>query len=255
MTSDSTTRFSARVPYYHQFRPRYPQAVLDMLEDYGLTPESVIADIGAGTGISSELFLNYGTTVYAVEPNAEMRAASEHYYGERPNFHVIDGGAEATTLADHSIDLITAGQAFHWFDQVAAKTEFARILRPGGHVALFWNEHADHTSPFVDDYNAVMKRFDVEQGATPRAKELLKVDEDIAEFFAPRGYDLHKLPNPVFYDRDGLLGRALSSSYAPLPGHEYHEEMITAMHGVYDRHQIDGRVRMDYVTRVYVGKV
>ena len=116
MMSDSTTRFSVRVPYYHQFRPRYPASMLDVLETYGLTPESVVADIGAGTGISSELFLSYGCTVYAIEPNVEMRAASERYYGEQPNFHAIGGGAEATTLAERSIDWVVAGQAFHWFD-------------------------------------------------------------------------------------------------------------------------------------------
>ena len=255
MTSDSTTRFSARVPYYHLFRPRYPQAVLNTLGDYGLTSESVVADIGAGTGISSELFLNYGCTVYAVEPNAEMRAASEHYYGDWLNFHAIDGTAEATTLAEGTIDMIAVAQAFHWFDHAAARTEFARVLRPDGHVALFWNDRADNVSPFVNEYNALMKRFDVEQEATPRAKELLASDEQLEEFFAPDGYDAHELANPVTYDWDGLQGRALSSSYAPLPGHERHEEMIAALREVYDRHQEGGRVRMDYVTRVYIGRV
>jgi SAM-dependent methyltransferase len=184
-----------------------------------------------------------------------MRAASEHYYGKQSNFHAIDGGAEATTLADHSIDWITAGQAFHWFDHAAAKIEFSRILRPSGRIALFWNDRADNVSPFVDEYNAVVKGFDVEQGGTPRAKELLATDQQLEEFFAPDGYEEHELPNPVVYDWDSLQGRALSSSYVPLPGHERHGEMIAALRDVYDRHQVDGQVRMDYVTRVYVGRL
>jgi len=254
MNMQPTSRFSVRVPYYHQFRPRYPKAVIETLAGYSLTPDSIVADIGAGTGISSELFLDYGCTVYAVEPNAEMRAACAHYYGERPRFHAIDGKAEATTLADHSIEWVTAGQAFHWFDHAGAKAEFRRILRSGGHIALFWNDRTENVSAFVSEYNAIMREFDIEQGGTPRAQNLIAEEDQLMEFFAPNGYDRIELANPIDYDFDALKGRAISSSYAPLPGHARHGEMIAALRGVFDRHQSGGHVRMDYVTQVYVGK-
>ncbi len=248
-----TARFSVRVPYYHTYRPRYPKAVIDTLASYGLTPDSIVADIGAGTGISSEMFLEHGCTVYAVEPNAEMRAACEHIYGERPNFRVVDGTAEATTLADHSIDWITAGQAFHWFDHTAARTEFARILRHGGGIALFWNDRAENVSDFVNEYNTIMRVYDIEQGSTPRAQNLIVEEDQIAGFFAPAGYERIEVANPIDYDFDTLKGRAVSSSYAPLPGHARHDEMVAALRAVYDRHQVNGRVRMDYITQIYVG--
>lgn len=255
MNMQPTARFSARVPYYHTYRPRYPHSVIETLAGYSLAAESIVADIGAGTGISAELFLDHGCTVYAVEPNAEMRAASEHFYGDQPRFHAIDGTAEATTLADSSVDWVVAGQAFHWFDHAAAKLEFQRIVRPTGHVALFWNDRVEHVSPFVSDYNAVMRTFDIEKGSTPRAQVLISDEQQITNFFAPHGYDEIALDNPITYDWDSLVGRAVSSSYAPLPGHEHHDEMVTALRRVFDAHQVDGRVQMDYVTRIYVGRV
>lgn len=254
MTSDSAARFSDRVPYYHRFRPRYPAAMRDLLTACGLTAASVVADIGAGTGLSAEVFLDMGCTVYAIEPNDAMRAASEDYYRARPNFQALDGVAEATPLAAHSVDWIAAGQAFHWFDPAAAKAEFTRILRPDGRVILFWNDRADHRSPFVDEYNAVLKRFDIEQGGTPRAKELLATDGQLSQFFAPHGFDEYEKPNPVSYDWDGLQGRALSSSYAPLHGQAGHAGMIAALRALYERYQVNGRVAMDYVTRIYIGR-
>jgi SAM-dependent methyltransferase len=255
MSLEPTTRFSARAPYYHRYRPRYPRAILDVLETHGLTPQAVVADVGAGTGISSELFLDYGCPVYAVEPNAEMRAACVQFYSNRP-LQVINGAAEATTLASHTIDWVVAGQAFHWFDHAAAKAEFARILRLGGRVALFWNDRIPTVSDFVNEYNAVLDDFDIEKGTpSARAKELLAGDDVLDEFFAPHGFELHNLSNPVEYDWDGLQGRALSASYAPLPDHPRHAEMITALRTVYDRHQRDGLVQMDYVTKLYIGRV
>src|SRR5712691_7831802 len=139
--ADAKQRFSNRVADYVRYRPGYPPAVLDLLRtDCGLRPDHVVADIGSGTGILSKLFLENGNRVFGVEPNAEMRQAGEEYLASYDGFSSIEGSAESTTLADSSVDFITAAQAFHWFDPQAARREFARILKPGGWVVILWND-------------------------------------------------------------------------------------------------------------------
>ena len=151
-TTDSTTRFSDRVADYVRYVPGYPDALVQTLVDEaGLASCSVVADIGSGTGISAELFLHQGCRVFGVEPNREMRAVAEDRYRSEPRFHSIDAKAEATSLGSGSINLIVAGQAFHWFDPMPTRIEWARILKPNGLIALFWNNRRTDTSPFTSD--------------------------------------------------------------------------------------------------------
>lgn len=128
-------RFSDRVQDYTRYRPSYPPALLDHLAHYGLQPGAVVMDAGSGTGILSELLLDRGATVYAVEPNSPMREESVRRLGTRSGFHAVPATAEETGLPESSIDLITAAQAFHWFDVTATRSEWTRVLRPGGRVA------------------------------------------------------------------------------------------------------------------------
>jgi len=137
MEHDPTQRFSNRADNYTRYRPHYPDGVLDILRDgIGLTPQTVIADIGSGTGIATALFLRNGNPVFAVEPNREMRVAAEEQLHARPGFQSVQGTAEATTLPAASVDCVVAAQAFHWFDPVKTQAEFRRILKPGGWVVL-----------------------------------------------------------------------------------------------------------------------
>src|SRR5437899_1233764 len=134
---NSTERFTDRVADYVRFRPHYPPAVFAELRDrLGLGAGSSVADVGSGTGISARPLLEMGCTVFAVEPNAAMRSAAEQWLGDFPRFQSIAGTAEATTLAEHSVDAVVAAQAFHWFDAASARREFQRILKPRGWVAL-----------------------------------------------------------------------------------------------------------------------
>src|SRR2546430_17738249 len=135
----TASRFNNRVENYIAYRPKYPAAVAEFLRnELGLSAASVVADVGSGTGILSELLLQAGCTVFGVEPNAAMRAAAERLLAAYPNFKSVVGTAEATTLTDASVDFVTAGQAFHWFDAAGARREFTRILQPGGWVVLEW---------------------------------------------------------------------------------------------------------------------
>ena len=112
-------RFSSRVDNYSKFRPRYPQIIISFLEtEKVLNKDSKIADIGSGTGILNELFLKNGNIIYGIEPNINMRNAAERLLKNYSTFKSIDGYAEVTNMTENNIDIITVGQAFHWFDKL-----------------------------------------------------------------------------------------------------------------------------------------
>src|SRR2546425_2847648 len=142
--------FTRRVENYIKYRPRYPQVIIDLLQRAcHLTTTAVIADIGSGTGLLTELFLNNGYRVFGIEPDPDMRAAAEWLLRGYPRFTSIAATAEATSLADHSVDVVTAGQAFHWFDHEQARREFLRILVPKGWAVLVWNDQRTTGTPFL----------------------------------------------------------------------------------------------------------
>ncbi|MFN2501175.1 MAG: class I SAM-dependent methyltransferase, partial [Pyrinomonadaceae bacterium] len=137
--TDTVQRFSDRVSNYVKYRPDYPREIIAFLsENCGLTPDSVIADVGCGPGTSSRMFLENGNKVFGVEPNNAMRAAAIEQLSHYPDFHAVNGTSDRTTLADNSIDLIVAAQVFHWLDPQTTRPEFTRILKPGGHIVLIW---------------------------------------------------------------------------------------------------------------------
>ena len=157
---DSTRRFSSRVENYVRYRPAYPPAVLDLLKsDCGLTSASVIADVASGTGIFTRMLLENGNRVFGVEPNAEMRKAGEEFLRSYPHFTSVAGTAEAPTLADHSVDFVTAAQATHWFDREKARVEFIRICKPGGWTVLLWNERRTGSTPFLVAFEQLLVEY------------------------------------------------------------------------------------------------
>jgi SAM-dependent methyltransferase len=247
-----TARFSNRVGDYIRTRPGYPPGVLDVLRaETGLTPAMVVADIGSGTGLSAEMFLKNGNRVLGVEPNADMRAAAETLLASYPTFESVAGSAEETTLPDRSVDLVVAGQAFHWFDRPKARAEFRRVLRPGGFVVLLWNTRRLDTSPFLRAYEALLQRF----GTDYRQVVHTNIDRAaLAEFFGPGGFREFHLDNEQLFDRDGLRGRLKSSSYTPPAGHPDHGPMLAELDRIFDEHNAGGRVRFEYDTEVYIGR-
>jgi SAM-dependent methyltransferase len=249
---DPTIRFSDRVADYSRYRPAYPDALLTALQrEVGLSAAAVVADIGSGTGISSELLLGIGCKVFAVEPNAEMRGAAEARLANEPRFHSVAGRAEATTLADRSVDAVTAGQAFHWFAAREARAEFIRILQPGGLVAVFWNTRRSEGSPFLSAYEEMLRQF----GTDYMQVNHRNVDAEALRLFFGRGYESRVFSNVQVFDFDGLRGRLLSSSYAPGPGHPDHDPMLAALRQVFDAHHENGRVRMEYDTELFFGPI
>lgn len=249
--ANATQRFSNRVDNYVKYRPGYPPAVLALLaSECGLTLQSIIADVGSGTGILSRMFLDHGNRVFGVEPNREMRQAAEQLLAGYPNFTSVDARAEATTLPEHSVDFVTAGQAFHWFDPPLARAEFQRILRPGGWVVLVWNSRDRDGSPFLQAHEQLLRTYSADYA---RVNHQDATNDGVPGYFDPP-LQRHTFPNPTLLDWKGLAGRLLSSSYAPLPGDPNYEPMMAGLRQIFDDHQVDGRVTMTYLTEVFFGR-
>ena len=250
---DPALRFTSRVENYARYRPGYPAGVVEsMREKCGLTPASIVADIGSGTGILSELFLRNGNTVYGVEPDREMRLAGERLLHCRAGFRSVAGRAEATTLAAGSVDFIVAGQAFHWFDQDRARAEFLRILRPSGWVMLVWNERDTRRTPFLMDYERVLRRHAIDYEQVGRRRvQARRLDG----FYGESGFWTREFHHRQTFDHDGLVGRVLSASYAPEPGHPAYLPMLAELERLFQNHQVDGAVAFDYTTNMYCGRL
>jgi SAM-dependent methyltransferase len=249
---DPKARFTDRVDDYVKYRPGYPREVAELLaRECGLGPSCTVADVGSGTGIFAKLLLATGAHVVAVEPNAAMRAAAERDLGGSVQFRSVDGSAEATGLEPSSVDLVTAAQAFHWFDPVRARAEMTRILRSPGWAALVWNDRA--ASPFNDDYEAMLDRFAPDY---PAVRERDRSPEPkMRAFFAPAPFRRALFPNVQVFDEEGLRGRLRSSSYAPRPGHPMHEPIFARLAEIFATHAKGGQIELKYETVVYWGRL
>jgi len=247
-----TQRFSNRVENYIRYRPSYPREIIDLLRaECGLTLDSVVADIGFGTGKLTELILPHAKCVVGIEPNVEMREAGERLMQAHSNFFSLAGTAEATTLAGNSVDLIVAGQAFHWFDRKRARTEFERILKPGRHVALIWNALQTGTAPFLIAYEALLRQFAPEYERVNHRNVDLRT---LAEFFR-REPQCRSFPYMQYFDFAGLRGRLLSSSYVPAEGDPGCAEMLNQLREIFDAHQQNGHVEFRYDSLVYISEL
>lgn len=252
VATDPRERFTTRASSYTKYRPGYPDQLLAVLNRAcGFDRGWRVADLGSGTGKLSELFLRHGNAVAGVEPNAAMRSEGEVYLAKYAGFESVAGSAEDTTLADASVDLVAAGQAFHWFDPRAARDECLRILRPPAWTALVWNERdpdGELESAFdgllrqhAADYSAIMGRhYD---------------SQSIRAFFGGRGFEVHTLDCVQRLDRAGLRGRVESASYCPRPEDPAYSPLMDALDRLFAEHCVDGRVALHYRTRAYVGSL
>jgi SAM-dependent methyltransferase len=247
-----TERFSNRVENYIKYRPHYPQEILDyLIEQNVLNKNSVIADIGSGTGILSEFFLKKGNTVYGVEPNKEMREAAEQLLAGYKNFISINGSAEETKLEKNSTDLITAGQAFHWFDVPKAKLEFKRIIKPGGYAALIWNIKNSKHSPLMQDY----EKLQLKHGTDYKQVRHENIGDKEFELLFDYGFTKKFFDNEQVLDYDGLKGRILSASYVPAEGEPGYEAVIDDIEAMFAKHNQNGKVKIVYIAEIVWGRM
>ena len=249
---DATQRFSSRVDNYVRYRPGYPAEILELLKnECGLKFESVIADIASGTGIFTRMLVENGNRVFGVEPNDEMRRAGEHFLESYSRFTSVAGKAEATTLPDHSVDIITAAQAAHWFDREKARREFIRILKPGGWTVLLWNERRTDSTPFLRDYERLLLTY----GTDYQEVRHERTTAEIADFFAPSLFRSRAFEMRQEVDYSALEGRLLSSSYVPTSDRENYEPMLRELRRAFKAHQVNDRVALDYNTLVFYGQL
>lgn len=249
---DTTGRFTDRVFYYQRYRPSYPPTLINYLDSQIGLVGKVIADIGAGTGIFSELLIERGALVKAVEPNDEMRQSAIQKMAKHSEFSSTSGTAEDTGLAAQSIDLITCAQAFHWFDPKRTRLEFDRILKkPHGRIALIWND-AITDQGVGQVYEQIKLRFGAEQYKAVTAITE-QVDAAFAQFFGQHGYEEKYFDNFQELDLNGFVGRFLSSSYAPKPDSAFAKEAARALTDVFNRFESGGKVRLDYKTELFLG--
>jgi SAM-dependent methyltransferase len=250
---DAKQRFSDRAVDYARYRPSYPGEILPLVAKWcQFGRHHVIADIGSGTGLLAKLFLDHGNRVIGVEPNREMRQAGEAFLQSYRSFSSVEGSAEATTLPTGSVDFVVAGQAFHWFDPSPTRAEFRRILKSEGQVIVLWNERLLRETAFLREYEGLLGRYGTDyrrvHESYPRARQMLR-------FFEPNQFLSESLPNFQEFDFAGLSGRLRSSSYAPTRDTAQFAPMMEELERIFKAHQKNGKVRLEYRTHVFAGKL
>jgi len=244
-------RFTGRVEEYAKYRPGYPEQILSLLENkIGFDESKDFADVGCGTGRLSRLFLTNGNLVFGVEPNKEMRLMSEKLLSKFINFISVDGTAEVTKLATNSVDVISVGQAFHWFDLKKTKKEFKRVLRKDGHVVIVWNERTN-SSQVMKAVNKILKSLNQEH---EEAEKNLVDKNLLSTFYGVEKVGSSSIPNYQMLDLAGLKGRIQSISYMPESGIE-HKRVMDEIKDVFEKHNNGGMVKIEYTTRVYYGEL
>lgn len=248
---DSVSRFSNRVENYVKYRPHYPKGMISLLEkELKIDNRMNVADIGSGTGISAMQFIEAGYTVYGIEPNDKMRSRAEEHFTGVKNFISIKGTAESTTLNNKSVDLLIAGQAFHWFEKSDARKEFKRILKDDGQVILFWNRKHP-SSGFMNEYTALLGEFGTDYNKVKHES----YDSHEAEAFFRHGSFRHfTMTNKQILDFAGIEGRLLSSSYIPLAGEAF-DQMISKLKTLYEKYNSGGTVELKYITDIFSGQL
>lgn len=250
--SDTVERFSNRVANYVKYRPGYPAEMMDFFrERLGLERGSVVADVGSGTGLSARPFLEAGCTVYGVEPNAAMREAAEEFLAEFPGFKSTDGTSNTTTLGDSSCDFVIAAQAFHWFEPEATRSEFRRILKPGGYVALIWNERQLDTTEFLREYEKLLLKYGRDYAEVRHEQ----INEEVLSGFFRAEFGRATFANRQVFDLAGLRGRMLSSSYMPDENDPAFSLLEKELESLFAKHNESGRITVFYDTNVFYSRL
>jgi ubiquinone/menaquinone biosynthesis C-methylase UbiE len=246
--SDTVERFSDRVANYVRYRPGYPPEMLSFFkEELRLTADSVLADIGSGTGLSARPFLENGNVVYGVEPNAAMREAAELYLQDYDHFQSVDGTSNQTNLPDNCVDFLIAAQAFHWFDPEPTRLEFERILKPKGHICLIWNERQTGTTSFLQEYEQLLLKYANDYEKVRHEN----INEAVLEKFFQQPFERAAFSNHQILDFEGLKGRLLSSSYMPNERDPRFVPLVEDLSSLFAKYAEGGKITILYDTNLF----
>lgn len=239
---------------YAKYRPTYPVALIQYLsKDIGLNINSIVADIGSGTGILTNILLSKCAKVYAVEPNADMRQIAEMNNQGVKNFISINSNAENTTLNEQSIDYITAAQSFHWFNRLCFKKECQRILKPGGKVILIWNRR-DETSELVQAIDSISRKYCPQFSGSSYGMRGATTEDAYQDFFSGN-YDTKIFPNNIPFDKERFIGLHQSASYRLNENDINYHDYIHTLSDFFDLHCTNNELILPNNTCCYVGSV
>lgn len=248
----SVRRFDGKVCDYSRFRERYsPEILLPVLRSRcGLAPDWVVADVGAGTGMLSDVFLANGNRTLAIEPNAEMRQMCQMLHRADAPLQITDGTAEATGLESSSVDMVTAGRAMHWFDREKAFAEFRRILKPDGWVAILAFGRTEKGRAENIAFEEVLRRFSEDHRDTHAGYEVyrnLKAD-------LPRDFYHEEILGAMDLDWESLLGMTLSLSHSPAKEDPIYPEFERSLRDYFERFAREGKVELETRYWINVGR-
>lgn len=248
-------RFDGKGEIYARFRPSYPKEMMDFLyTEGGMQSTSSIADIGAGTGILTRLLLERGSTVLAIEPNADMRRTAEKALKDFPNCRFFCGSAEHTMLPNHCLDFVTAAQAFHWFDKEKFKAECKRILKMNGKVVLIWNCR-DESSALVQENDKINRQYCPRFKGFAGGMNTIHTQQDALNGFFAKAYCTKLFKNPLQFDQAAFIGRNFSSSYAPEESSAAGQAYKAALEALFEKYSENGILTMPNITHCYIGAV
>lgn len=247
-------KFNHLAHIYEKYRPSYPEEYIkDVITKCQLNSESLVADIGAGTGILTRQLLHNHLKVVGVEPNSDMRKILKKLEVNE-NFRAIYGTAEHTNLENNSIDLIVVAQAFHWFDKEKFKKECKRILKPDGSVWILWNQ-LDETKEIVKEQKKIddkyTNRFEEVKGILSATKK----EDKIQGFFKDNIYETRVVDNPLENDKERFIGANLSKSYSLKKEDANYDKYIEAFGKIFDKYSESGKVMILNKTYGYLGKI
>jgi ubiquinone/menaquinone biosynthesis C-methylase UbiE len=241
------------VQAYLAYRPRFPRGILAFLREHGELPEgAVVADIGAGTGMLAELFLEAGHRVLAVEPNAEMLEACRELAAHQPRLEVVEGSAEETTLPEASVDLIAVGRAMHWFDWSRAHREFARIVRPDGWVLVATSGHRDSGAPLSNRLSEILRKWRTDSAEVDTTRDF---NRRLEGFLDTSTWQRTTLDHSMTVDFATLLGYAESLSAIPRPGERGYHGMVAELGAVFEEYQQDGMLVTSLSSDLHLGRL